>query len=106
MPQWMWFAPLGLLILALGLWGFRLGWIAATITETDVIETYTAHYLQTQGATARATDCSARPAPDNDVWIVVRCAAASGARFEYPVDRWGRLVQPAPARGPVHTPEI
>ncbi|MFK7743446.1 MAG: hypothetical protein AB8B47_00220 [Roseobacter sp.] len=92
MPRWVWFAPFGLLVVVLAAWGFRLGWIAATISETDVIEGYTVRYLETFGAVARATDCVGRPGESDAVWIVVTCAAQDGQRIEYPVDRFGRLL--------------
>ena len=71
MPGWLWFAPLGALVVALGAWAFRLGWIAATITETDVI---------------------AQPGGSAPVWILVSCMHRDGRRFDYPVDRMGRLL--------------
>ena len=96
MPGWLWFAPLAVLVVALGLWAFRLGWIAATISETDVIERYAALYMQTQGDSARATDCVARPGVSPRVWIVVSCLTPQGVRVDYPVDRLGRLLDLAP----------
>ncbi len=91
MPGFLWFAPLGSLVVALAVWGFRLGWIAATITETDVIELWTAQYVTGQ-AGARRSDCSAKPGRQEQVWILVTCVHADGRRFDYPVDRLGRLV--------------
>ena len=77
--------------MALAVWGFRLGWIAATITETDVITTYTQRYLSEAGAAARLTDCAGVPGSRDGVWIIVRCQQ-DGQRFDYPVDRFGRLL--------------
>lgn len=91
MPRWLWFAPLGALVVALGAWAFRLGWIAATITETDAIEAWTAHYLQAQPG-GRATDCTAQPGRSAQVWLLVSCVHRDGRRFDYPVDRMGRLL--------------
>lgn len=96
MPRWLWFMPLGALMVALGVWGFRLGWIAATITETDVIDAYTARYLEAQGPDARATDCSAQPGQDAAVWIIVSCVTRGAERIDYPVDRMGRLLHLSP----------
>ena len=93
MPQWLWFAPLGALVVALGLLGFRQGVTLVRMTETDVIETYTAYYVRTHGGGARVTDCTARPDPRRAVWIVVSCQSPGGARFDYPVDRLGRLLK-------------
>jgi hypothetical protein len=93
MPRWVWFVPVAALAVAVGLWAFRLGWIAASLTETDVILAYTAHYLDTHGAPARATDCSAQPADIEAVWIVVTCVASDATRYDYPVDRFGQLIR-------------
>ena len=90
MPRWALFLPLGLVTLALGLLFFRLGWIAANLTETDVINTYAARYLQEAGPTAKASDCVARPAQAPGVWIVVTCAGAE-MRYDYYVNRFGGL---------------
>ncbi|MEM6761117.1 MAG: hypothetical protein AAF601_16715 [Pseudomonadota bacterium] len=99
MPRWVWFAPFALLALAFGVWAFRLGWIAVTLTETDVITAYSALYLDERGADARLTDCTAQPGPIPSVWILVTCISRDDTRYDYPVDRFGRLLQidPAPA---------
>lgn len=91
MPRWIWFTPLVLLILALAAWAFRLGWIAATITETDVINIYAHRYLAEAGAVARLTDCTALPGDQSGVWIIVRCIGPDG-RYDYPISRFGRLL--------------
>jgi hypothetical protein len=105
MPRWVWFAPFAVLVLALGIWGFRLGWIAATLTETDVILAYTNRYLDTRGADGEPTDCSARPGRDASVWILVTCVAPDGTRHDYPVDRFGRLVEVKPDAGSMAKPQ-
>lgn len=92
MPVWFWWAPLAALITAFGLWAFRWGWIAATITETDVINTYAQRYLGEAGDTARVSDCVARPGARHRVWITVHCASENGVRHDYSVDRFGRLL--------------
>jgi len=93
MPRWVWFVPVAALAVAVGLWAFRLGWIAVTLTETDVIQAYTARYLEAHGTTARITDCTAQPAALEAVWIVVTCIADDTTRYDYPVDRFGQLVR-------------
>ncbi|MCV3272493.1 hypothetical protein [Roseobacter sinensis] len=103
MPRWMWFAPLALLILAGAVWAFRWGWIAATITETDVITSYAQRYLKEAGADAQLTDCAARPGRQAGVWLVVRCLGPGG-RYDYPVDRFGRLLA-VPETSPPGVPE-
>ncbi|MDW4496911.1 hypothetical protein R5H30_02875 [Sulfitobacter sp. D35] len=94
MPRWLWFAPLAALTLFLAVWLFRLGWIAATITETDVIGGFAQRYLQDAGPGARVTDCVARPAEMRGLWLVVSCRHADGRRFDYPADRLGRWRRP------------
>ncbi|WP_300031338.1 hypothetical protein [uncultured Roseobacter sp.] len=96
MPRWIWFAPLTCLVLALAGWGFRMGWIAATITETDVIGTFAAEYLRLAGPEARATDCSARPGIRGGVWITVICASPQGQTYRWAADRFGRLIPDVP----------
>ena len=98
MPRWTWFLPLGALVLALAVWAFRLGWIAATLTETDVIKTWSARYLVEDPDTRRLSDCTARPGRMSQVWIIVSCIDRAGMRHDYPVDRWGRLLEISPAQ--------
>ena len=105
MPRWLWFAPLGGLVLGLGLLGYRQGLVMSNMTETDVIETYTAYYVKTHGGAARATDCTARPGARRDVWIVVSCLAPEGQRLDYPVDRLGRLIGVDPRDEEMHAPK-
>ena len=104
MPRWVWFAPLAALGVAVAAWAFRWGWIAVTLTETDVITKYTALYLQESGSGARLTDCTAQPGAVGPVWILVTCVTKDQTRYDYPVDRFGRLlhieVQPAPMEQP------
>ncbi|WP_187428694.1 hypothetical protein ROLI_012000 [Roseobacter fucihabitans] len=92
MPAWLWWTPLTLLVVALGIWGFRWGWIAATITETDVINAYAQRYLDEAGADARVTDCTAIPGDQGRIWIIIRCVSPESGGFEYPADRFGRLL--------------
>lgn len=93
MARWIWFLPLSLLALGAGIWGFKWGWIAATITETDVITTYAHQYLDEAGSGASITDCTARPGKQPEVWIIVRCQHKNGRVFVYPADRFGRLLE-------------
>ncbi len=104
MPRWVWFAPFALIVVALGLWSFRMGMVAASLTETEVIETYAGLYVDTHGGSARPADCMATPGQHPQVWIVVSCTSRDGARFDYPVDTFGRLLtlepQPVAVDGP------
>jgi hypothetical protein len=105
MPRWVWFAPLALMVLALGIWSFRMGMVVATLTETDVIETYAGFYVETLGAPARLSDCTATPGQHPEIWILVSCLSGDGRRFDYPVDRFGRLLTLETQPEAVHGPE-
>ena len=93
MPRWLWWAPLGLLTLGAAVMGLRLGWIAATITETDVITRFSQTYLADHGAAAEVTDCYATPGQDlRGIWIVVRCQPFGGeGTYAYFVNGFGGL---------------
>lgn len=91
MPRWVWWVPLGLATLVGALLAFRYGWIAATITETDVINGMAHRYVTRDGgAAAQATDCVGLAGQVPGAWITVRCGA-----FLYHVDRFGRLIDTA-----------
>lgn len=95
MPGWVWFVPLGLATLVGALLAFRYGWIAATITETDVINAIANRYVtEDGGADARAADCVGLPGMRPGAWITVRCGT-----IEYHVDRFGRLIDTGAAVG-------
>jgi hypothetical protein len=103
--RWLWWLPLGLLGLSLALIGLRWGWIAATITETDVIGRYAAHYVASEGEGAEMSDCVGIPGHDlPGIWIVVRCRPNAGrdsAGRDYFVNRLGGFEygeSPQPAR--------
>ena len=95
MPRWLWWAPLGILVLTFALIGLRIGWIAATMTETDVINRFAAQYIAEQGGTAALSDCVAYPADDQPgIWLVVRCTPQGGlepSAYLYHVNRFGGL---------------
>lgn len=69
-----------------------LGGRMVTTTETRVIDRVAARYLGEAGAGAALSDCAARPAASDGLWLVVACVSGRGARFEYFVDGYGRLV--------------
>lgn len=83
------FLPLVVLVLAGGGLALLLGARAATTTETQAIERVAARYLD-EGGAAR-TDCHARPAQSDGLWLVVICEDAAGRGAEYFVDRFGRV---------------
>ena len=89
MPRWLWFAPLGLVVLMAGYAGLRLGETRATLTATEAIATYAARYVTETGG--QLTDCLAVPADTDGVWLEVICEGA--ARRVYWVDRFGRHVR-------------
>lgn len=91
--RWLWWAPLGLITLGCVLFGLRMGWIAATTSETDVITHFAAEYVQTHRGDAQLTDCFALPARDiPGIWILVRCRPPNTSQgYEYYVNRFGGL---------------
>ncbi|MFP7673335.1 hypothetical protein ACG74X_08265 [Marivita sp. S0852] len=93
MPYWVWFVPLGLATLVGALMAFRYGWIAATITETDVINAVANRYVtQDGGANARIADCVGVPGQVDGAWITVRCGALA-----YHVNQFGAVISTDPA---------
>ncbi len=102
MPRWLWWAPVGVLITVFALIGLRLGWIAATITETDVINRFAELYVQTQGGDAALRDCAAISGRDPGIWIVVRCTPqGTDETYEYHVNRLGGFEYSAQPQRPV-----
>lgn len=75
--------------------GLMLGGRVVTTTETQAVERMATVYLGEAGAGAKRTDCAARPAVSDDLWLVVACGD-----YEYFVDPYGRLAHsnaPEPA---------
>ncbi|MEO9653273.1 MAG: hypothetical protein ABJ360_28460 [Roseobacter sp.] len=101
MPRWVWFVPLGGITLMLALWAFRLGWIVATTSETDVIETYAHQYLRDRARDgiadgAALTDCVALPGDFPGVWLHIVCDPTPtdpSRSYEYEVNRFGQFVR-------------
>ena len=91
--RWLWWAPLGLVTLGCAIFGLRMGWIAATISETDVITHFAAKYVNDHGGDARVTDCVAYPTDSiPGIWILVRCAPMGALEnYDYYVNRFGGL---------------
>ncbi len=95
--RWLWWMPLGLLILSAAAMGLRLGWIRATITESDVIAKYAQRYVDSHGPDARLSDCvglSGESLPEiwPRIWIMIRCgppANGQGESYVYYVNRLG-----------------
>ena len=92
MPRWLWWMPLVLVTVLAGLFAYRAGYVAANLTETDVINHYAARYVAEGPDGAKVTDCSAQPGQSEDVWLVVICGGPAHV-VRYSVDRFGRLVE-------------
>jgi len=87
--------PLLALIAVVAGIGLLLGGRAVSTTETEAIERMAALYLDEAGQGAERSDCAARPAVSDDLWLVVTCG-----RYEYFVDPYGRVAHrnaPEPA---------
>ncbi|SDY07905.1 hypothetical protein [Citreimonas salinaria] len=92
MPRWVWFLPLALIVSLAALQAFRLGWLAANLTEGDAILAYVERYVALAGPQARAADCVAVPGQGGWVWITVICAPPDGPGWRFDVNRLGGLV--------------
>lgn len=82
-----------------GLLVFRQGYVAANMTETDVINHYAAIYVAKGPEGAKVSDCAARPGDTEAVWLIISCGGAAHI-VQYRVDRFGRLVDGAGISGP------
>ncbi|MFW2541722.1 hypothetical protein ACN2XU_03690 [Primorskyibacter sp. 2E107] len=96
MPRWLWFLPLGLIVLLGALQAFRLGWIAANMTQTAAIEAYAARFGVKEGAGLTGWNCVGTPG--EDTWLVVRCGVP-GREWKYRVNRFGGLTGIVPPGG-------
>ncbi len=101
MPRWLWFAPLAVITVLGGVWAFRLGWIAAHTTETDVINFYAQRYLEDRARDgipggASLSDCVAFPGAARGIWLHIVCGPSPTDRsrqYEYEVNRLGQYVR-------------
>ena len=93
MTRWMAGLSLGVVLLVVAVYAFRLGWIAANLTETEAIDAYAARYLSDAGEGARAEHCFAEPGDVYGVWIAVTCVmpGETGLIYSYYVNRFGGL---------------
>ncbi|SLN42844.1 hypothetical protein ROJ8625_02107 [Roseivivax jejudonensis] len=97
----LWFAPVAGLVALAAVLGWRQGWIAANVTETEVIAAYAQRYLADRaadgtGAQARASECRAVPAREVGAWLVVICGPDphdAARHYTYYVARDGGLVR-------------
>lgn len=91
----LWFAPVGLLVVASAVLGLRYGHDVAGMDEGDVIERFAGVYAQ-RVAQGSKRDCVARPGAHSGAWLVVLCARPQGTGLAFYVDRQGRLMQEVP----------
>lgn len=97
LPRWLWFLPLGILVLILAANGVRLGMQRAALDESTVIDHYAGQYLKDHArmkgqGTASLTDCAAVPGQDPGIWLVVRCQPQqSDEGWDYYIRRDGAL---------------
>ncbi|SPF80565.1 hypothetical protein [Pseudoprimorskyibacter insulae] len=111
MPPWVKWIPLAVLTLWVSLHFLRLGWIAANLSETDVIDIYANQYLEDRrrdgtGEGAQKSDCLAYPGEIRGIWFVVACGPKpfdAARHYEYHVNRFGALQF---SGGPNLAPEI
>lgn len=97
--RWIWFIPLSALVLWTAWLGIRWGIIAASITESDVIDAYAQRYLEDRARDgsrvgASLSDCVAYPGEEKGTWLVISCGPSpydASLHYEYYVDRLGQL---------------
>lgn len=99
-PRWLYFAPLGVLVLIAGYTGLKLRIERDAVTESAVIEYYAGQYVTDHasqiGEEAAETDCVGLPGEVGRVWIEVRCTPPGGEpAFLYGVNRGGGLLYAA-----------
>ena len=76
--------------------GLTLGQKRSKLSETDVINAFAEDYAR--GTGRPVTDCVARPHPQENIWLVVKCGTA-GKQRKYFADTLGRTLVP-PLLGP------
>ncbi|MFD0857724.1 hypothetical protein [Roseovarius aquimarinus] len=92
MPRWAIFLPLVGLVAATVVIGLSMGRKAALRSdETEVITRIALQYVEEEGEGAEATDCTARLATADALWLVVRCAPEGRAAVVYYIDRFGAV---------------
>lgn len=92
MSRWMYFAPVIALVAASAVIGLSLGRKAANPDEGAVIARIAALYVSEAAGAARPTDCAARPAASDVLWLVVTCGPPNGTGvYEYFIDPFGEV---------------
>jgi len=92
MRPYLYFLPLLALLAYTALLGWQRGQLP---TETEIINSYAATYLQMAPEGAQPTDCAATSHPDAAIRMVITCAHPSGVTTTYFVGPRGEtLPQP------------
>lgn len=86
------FTVLGAFLALVAVIGLRLGWVSATLTETEVIERYASAYLQEAGDGAALTDCHAETGQAPWIKLRVVCRNSLGREWRFGAGLWGQLV--------------
>ena len=95
-PRWLYWMPLAVVTICAALWLFRLGWIAAHVDESALLDHYARLYVAETGAGARRSDCVGRPGQDRAVRLLIQCTAPDGERRVYAIGRFGALLEKIP----------
>ncbi len=92
-PRWLYWMPLAVVTICGALWLFRLGWIAAHVDESALLDHYARLYVAETGGGARRSDCVGRPGQDPAVRLVISCTGTDGTRRVYAIGRFGGLLE-------------
>ncbi|MBM1814321.1 hypothetical protein [Pseudosulfitobacter pseudonitzschiae] len=98
-PRWLYWMPLAVVTVCGALWLFRLGWIAAHVDESALLDHYARLYVAETGEGARLSDCVGRPGQGDGVRLVISCTAPDGGKRVYAIGRFGGLLEQIPASG-------
>ncbi|WP_293452576.1 hypothetical protein [Planktotalea sp.] len=90
MQRWLLWTPIMALTAATAVFGLRVGWQVATLTESDVISRAAQDYLS-GGQGRSAVDCLAIPASQSAVWITVICTPRGQTPAIYHATRTGKI---------------
>lgn len=96
-PRWLYWMPLAVVTVCGALWLFRLGWIAAHVDESALLDHYARLYVAETGDGARLSDCVGRPGQDRAVRLVISCTGHDGNRRVYAIGHFGGLLENKPA---------
>lgn len=92
MPRWMFFGPLIALVAAVAVIGLSMGRKSALRSdETAVITRVAMRYVSEAGPEASETDCTARLATAEALWLVVSCTPEGRTGRIYYIDRFGAV---------------